>query len=293
MKKKSIFIAVLLLVLAILLPAIALADFGDYTSDSDYGGSWDSGWDSSWDSGSSDGGTIFLGGGSGGIIIAIVILLLVLWFLSKRGKKDGSGRPGGARTAASKLRLMAEYNAIDPNFNPQALQTKLSNLYVQMQNTWQNKDITPVRPYFTDALYAQMERQLEALKKSGQTNYIARIAVLSTTLNGWYQEGGNDCIVASLRTRITDYTLEDATGKLVRGSKDKELFMEYEWTLMRPSGKDSAARKDKESVLCPHCGAPLAINESAKCSYCGSTVTVKDHDWAISAIKGISQRTGG
>ena len=29
--------------------------------------------------------------------------------------------------------------------------------------------------------------------------------------------------------------------------------------------------------VCPHCGAPLEINASAKCPYCGSVITLEEH----------------
>lgn len=68
-------------------------------------------------------------------------------------------RPAGAqRTPASKLRPMSEYTELDPSFDAEAFQEKMSNLYVQMQNCWQDKNIESLRPYFTDALYAQMDR---------------------------------------------------------------------------------------------------------------------------------------
>ena len=42
--------------------------------------------------------------------------------------------------------------------------------------------------------------------------------------------------------------------------------------------------------MLPDCGT---INRTAKCPYCDSIVTVEAHDWAVSNIKGLSQRTSG
>ena len=44
---------------------------------------------------------------------------------------------------------------------------------------------------------------------------------------------------------------------------------------------------------CPHCGAPLEINASAKCPYCGSVITLEEHGFALNAIRAISQETRG
>lgn len=67
--------------------------------------------------------------------------------------------------------------------------------------------------------------------------------------------------------------------------------MTYEWELTRASGRTTGAAEEMTVVNCPNCGAPLSINATAKCPYCDSVVTVDAHDWAISAIRGIAQRT--
>lgn len=275
---------------AILLPSASRADFGSFSGDSDYGG----GGSSSWDSGSS------WSDGDGGdseltffelLIISPFLIIFVLIFI-KAGKKGNANTPaGGQRTSDAQLTPMERYQALDPGFDHAAFTEKLANLYVQMQDTWQNKNISPVRPYLTDALYSQMERQLDAIRRQGYTNYIERIAVLGVLPRGYYQRGNDDHIVVELRTRIVDYTKDDATGKLISGDPQKERFMTYEWDLVRPSGTLTAAKDAVTSVRCPSCGAPLSINQSAKCPYCESVVTLAKHDWAIYAIKGVSQKT--
>lgn len=143
-----------------------------------------------------------------------------------------------------------------------------------MQNAWTDKDIEPLRPYFTDAIFAQMERQLNAYKVKGYTNYVERIAVLSVTTRGVKQSGGEDHIYVELQTRIVDYTLEDAIGNLVSGNKAREKFMTYEWDVSRASGQVTQAEMGKEQKsICPSCGAPLNINASARCPYCGTVIT--------------------
>ena len=99
-----------------------------------------------------------------------------------------------------------------------------------------------------------------------------------------------DYLVASVRTRIVSYVLDDRTGELLSGDKKREIFMEYEYELIRKSGIVTQAQSDgMQSVTCPHCGAPLSVNASAQCEYCGSVITASNETWAIKSIKGISQ----
>lgn len=304
MKRKAILVLIFALSLCLcLFPVATSADFGDFSGDSDYGSDWSSSdWSSdssSWDSGSSWSSSDSYSTSSDGdsdagflptaIVFAVIVLIGVV--MSRSKTKNKSVPEGATRTAQESLRPMNEYVQLDPKFDATAFGEKLGNLYVQMQNCWQAKNIESVRPYFTDALYQQMNRQLDALRRNGYTNYVERISVLGVNLRGFRQSDGEDHIIAELRTRIVDYTLNDKTGELVKGDKKKEKFLTYEWELTRASGRTTGAAEEMTVVNCPNCGAPLSINATAKCPYCDSVVTVDAHDWAISAIRGIAQRT--
>ncbi len=304
-------LCLLLCITVLLTPvSVARADFGDYVGDSDYGDDDDdygysgSSWSDDDDySDTSYGGYIigsFFSGNSSYLIIGLLVIgvPMLLKILSKH-KKRAQQRPGNvparnagaARTDATILMPIGQYTMLDANFDAADMREKLANLYVQMQNCWQDKNIEPLRPYLSDALYAQMERQADMFSKQNRTNYVERIAVLGVLLRGYYQRSGDDHIVAELRTRVVDYTLNDVTGELISGDRKAERFMTYEWDISRPSGQTTALQKEQTSIHCPFCGAPLSINQSAKCPYCGSVIELAQHDWTINAIRGIAQRT--
>lgn len=230
-----------------------------------------------------------------GVLVLSVIAIAVV--VIKRGKNNsysysGGDMPSGAApTDRSMLRPMNTYIENDESFSDTELCAKISNMYVQFQNGWQSKNLEELRPYMTDEFFARMDRQLDSYRRKKQTNIIERIAVLGVELTGWTQRGDEDIIIADVKTRIVDYVIDDNTNAVVRGSDTAEKFMEYEWTLSRKSGVKTAIGTGTRSLSCPHCGAPLDINRTAKCEYCGSIVTVDSTDWAVSDMKGISQRT--
>ena len=294
------------------------ADLGDFSGSGDYGDSGSSYWDSdsswsSWDSDSgwsswdSDDNDFFFflpigsssseggGGGSSAMFYLLLAIVLIIIFSRKNGSHSAtpsSGHAaGGARTPDSKLTPMDEYTRLDPRFSQADLREKLSNVYVQMQNGCTARNIEALRPYFTDALYQQFDRQIKNLIAARRINYVERISVLDVNLRGFFQEGGEDHLVAELKTRITDYTVDETTGKVVSGSSTAEKFMTYEWDLSRPTGTLTQQAGEATVRHCPNCGAPLSVNESAKCPYCDMVITFKDHDWTIYAVKGIAQRT--
>lgn len=304
------------------------ADFGDYGGDYDYGGSYDSG---SYDSGSYDyggydsydnndygnndtyyyGGTTDSGNSNGGnsgggsavsvIVVFVIIALIVVILMKRKGSGSNSGirnntpvvGAGATATDPSTLNPVGAYLNVDPAFSEAEFKEKISNMYVKFQNSWQAKNMDDLRPYLTDAMFAQCDRQLDNLRTNGQTNRIERISVLDVTLSGWKQESGNDVMIARLKTRIVDYVVDDNTGNIIRGSNTAEKFMEYEWSLVRTSGTVTQQGSGTKAQVCPNCGAHVDINRTAKCEYCGSILTTDTFDWAVSGIKGLSQRTMG
>lgn len=304
--KKALPYLALLLLLACLGSALPLSvgessDFGNFAGNSDYGGSWGGGWSDggSWGGGWSGGGFINLGwvGGSIDVFTMLLFLYFVVRFFGDRGffvgKRQRERMDVPEVVVLSRVLLpMSDYLKLDPDFSATGVQEHMANLYVQMQNCWHNKNIEPVRPWLTDAFYNQMEGLLAPMRSKRETDYIERIAVLEASLKGYYQAGGMDFLVAAIRTRITVYTLDDRTGRVVSGSRNREKFMEYEWELTRRSGeRTDRAKGGVKAVYCPHCGAPLDINASACCSYCGGTVIASSKNWAVCRIRGISQRT--
>ena len=304
MKKRLLVLLTVLLIAAfVLVPRIGSADLGDFSGggdygDGDYGGGSDWGgsdWDSS-DWGSSSSGYTSRGG-SGGfpailIVVIVVIVIIVLSVSRSKNQTKRSTTPGATRTAASKLAPISTLMERDPNFSPEDLKEWLQNLYIKMQDCCTNRDVEPIRPYFADALWQQFDRQMKQLKAMHRTNHVERVAVLSVDLRGCYQDKNEDVIIAEIYARITDYTVDDETGKVVLGSKTQEKFMTYEYALSRPIGKMTEAYHEGVTDRhCPNCGAPLSVNESIKCPYCDSVLSFSDHDWTVYSIKGISQKT--
>lgn len=304
-RKILLIVSVLLMIFMLALPAAAHGDAGNFAGgsdwDFDFGGSsgWDSSWDSDWDDDSDDyffGGPVIIGNGFGGgggggsivFVIVIVVAIVILTNLRKRkkGSSGGAHRPMRAADNTSIQRLLQQ----DPNFSIQKFTEDAANLYVRLQNAWQEKDLSPVRSEMTDNLYAQFERQLQPYISSGQTNHVENIAVLRTDLMSYRQDAVNDILTVDLHTRIVDYVTDDKTGKIIRGSASKELYMGYEYTFVRTKGVKTGQTVDQAST-CPNCGAPLDINHSGKCEYCGSVLNRAEYTWALTAVKGLYQRS--
>lgn len=318
MKRFLCIVLCIVLCVGIAYPLDSRADLRDFPDETDYVDSENDRdeYDSDWDDNSE---ASFFGGGISGVItvvgiaVAAIIILVILVGMKKRKHKHKHHHhhsnhhshhhhshhhhhhhhhhTTSGTQRAQNLRPISEYMELDPAFDLPDFQAKLSNLYVQIQNGWQHKDIEALRPSFTDALFTQMNRQLDVLRRIKQTNHVEKIAVLGVEVRGFHQSGGQDTIVAELQARITDYTVSDETGELISGSRTEEKLMTYEWDLVRPTETLTGEKEAVQPVTCPHCGKALSANETAKCPYCGCAIIARQHDWLISAIRGITQGT--
>ena len=220
------------------------------------------------------------------IVTGGAIVVIAIWIdLSERKKKRIAGKK------PKNLRPVEDLLDTDPDFDEAALCEQISNLYVRMQNAWTAKDFSVMRPFFTDSLYQQFDRQLQQIVAAGKTNHIDDIGVLDVSLLGWKEKDEKQWLTARVKTRITIYSTDDKTGEIVSGSRKEVKLMEYEWTLVRASDQKTFTEEETRTVHCPNCGAALSINHSAECPYCGSVVTCNEYGWTISQIRGIAQKT--
>ncbi len=302
-------LAVLLSVLIIFaLSTVGFADFGEFAGSSDWGGGYDSGgWDSGYDSWDYDydyGDNYYYSSGTGemsgfeivvtAIIVIIIVIAVVFGNVGKNnGKNNGRVTISTPQNTAPLVNDLEGLKQRDPSFNESKFLADAANLYVRLQNAWTDKDLTPVRTHLAEELYAKSERQIKAYINNKQTNHIDRISVLSTDIVGCTKDEKNDIITVQLVARIVDYVTDDKTGNVIRGDRNRELFMTYRWTFIRTLGKLSETNGRVDDKHCPNCGAPIDLNRSAVCEYCGSVCTSGDYDWVVSDIKGISQRSNG
>lgn len=310
MKKKiALALAVLLVFLS---STVAFADFGDYAGGSDWGYSdfggsdWGSDWgsDYNYDYNYSGGNYYYYDtdtdGGIGLFEIAVTVIIIIVIVGAVAGKNSIGKNVSSnqkrtvnipVQRSAPLVNDLAGLKSRDPGFNESKFLGDAANLYVRMQNAWTDRDLSPIRTRFTEELYAKSERQIQSYINNGQTNHVERISVLSTNIVGCTKDAKNDIITVELVARIVDYVTDDRTGNVLRGDKNRELFMTYRWTFIRTLGKLTAEGEPVDDKHCPNCGAPIDLNRSAVCEYCGSVVTGSEYDWVVSDIQGISQRS--
>ena len=87
-------------------------------------------------------------------------------------------------------------------------------------------------------MYGILQGDADELKRKKQVNRLENIAVRTVEITEAWQEAGKDFITVRFCANLLDYTVEEATGQVLSGSKtDPVKFDEY-WTFTRPVGNN-------------------------------------------------------
>ena len=85
-------------------------------------------------------------------------------------------------------------------------------------------------------MFGILQRDADDLKRKKQINRLENIAVRTVDITEVWQEAGKDFITVRFCANLLDYTVDEASGQVLAGSKaDPVKFDEY-WTFTRPVG---------------------------------------------------------
>ncbi len=204
------------------------------------------------------------GGGWGGggigffdILILALILYLVYRLVKKRKERaqyaayyEGGSVEGpssqtyepayapqqlsGSDTALG-LRYIAQ---MDPSFDEGRFRDASLDAFFKLQGAWGTRDLSPVRGLMTDEVFRRIQDDAERLKAEKRINRLDNIAVRSTDIVEAWQESGWDYITIRFYANLVDYTVDEATGQVVLGSKTDPVKFEEYWTFARPVGNN-------------------------------------------------------
>jgi predicted lipid-binding transport protein (Tim44 family) len=127
---------------------------------------------------------------------------------------------------------------IDPSFNEKKFQDLCMDHFFNIQGAWANRDMSGTRSLLTEEMFRIIQEDAEKLKSEGKINRLENIAVRSVDIVEAWQESGRDYITVRFYANILDYTADEATGKVVSGSKTEPVKFEEYWTFTRAVGNN-------------------------------------------------------
>jgi predicted lipid-binding transport protein (Tim44 family) len=105
----------------------------------------------------------------------------------------------------------------------------------EIQTAWSNEDIARLRTLAAPEMVSYIADDLAEHKSRNQTNVVSGVKLLQGDLAEAWREGDTDFASVALRYALVDKTVDNATGRLVKGSDQPTEATEV-WTFLRSRG---------------------------------------------------------
>lgn len=207
-----------------------------------------------------------LGRGFGGIGLMDILLigggiLLLIMFLRRRRAETpapayaGAGgatsaygsmeQGGGTATITPEMpasadsdlaRGLGHIRSMDASFDPVAVADSARRMFQGVQQAVTMRDVAWVREHLGPEMYGVLQEQVDRLKAARQTNRVEKIDIRGADVTEAWQENGQDFVTVHLTGSMLDYTMDDASGNVVEGSRTSPVDLDEYWTFTRPVG---------------------------------------------------------
>lgn len=227
------------------------------------------------------------------IPLFVVIAIGVIWMRNQTAgvaTQRGLDRYERARTAPTPRALDEARRVLqgrDPDFDPQAFLERTRQIFLDVQEAWFRRDLTPARHLMSDGLHRRFATLLGLSRMEGRRDALADVRLLGA---GILSIGGTESfdvisvrLYASLRDTEVDAALSDEQARAKATRAAEQRFTEV-WTFVRRPGAKTREGYDLVQGRCPNCGAPFSGGATNKCEYCDAIVNSGRYDWVLSEI---------
>ena len=122
----------------------------------------------------------------------------------------------------------------EPDFDPEKFKEIAQDVFFKVQAAWMRRDTSSVQGLIGQQLKTEYDAQFADLKQKGLINRLENIAVRSIEIVDVGMEGQEVYIKVLFTANLLDYTVEESSGKVVKGDSTEPVKFEEFWTFARP-----------------------------------------------------------
>jgi uncharacterized Zn finger protein (UPF0148 family) len=214
-----------------------------------------------------------------GIIVGGLVISSIYTKRSVQQKTILNQLPTG--DPVNRVKGFEKFLSNNPDFDEENFKENVKTAFLDIQEAWQNQDLSKVRKFLSDGVYQRFNTQFKMMKLLQQTNKIDNIEIKNIYIDKIESDGLFDIVHTAVHASVNDYFVNKLDPSMNSGGQEE--FVEY-WSFLKKRGKK---RKDMYSTdSCPNCGSPLPENmgEVSKCDSCGTLTNSGEYDWVLSEI---------
>jgi predicted lipid-binding transport protein (Tim44 family) len=161
-----------------------------------------------------------------------------------RESDTGYWQSGSAPSATSDIsdaandleRGLGYIRQMDAGFDLRRFSDTASDLFFRVQGAWMGRDMSPVRDLLTPEIYETMQKDCDRMRAERHIDRMENIAVRSVDVTEAWQESGRDYVTVHFLASMLDYTIDERTNDVIKGSRSEPVKFEEYWTFVRPVG---------------------------------------------------------
>jgi predicted lipid-binding transport protein (Tim44 family) len=133
-------------------------------------------------------------------------------------------------------RGLGHIRQMDGAFDPVRFGDTASDIFFKVQGAWMGRDMASVRDLLTPEMYEAMQKDSERMRAERRIDRMENIAVRSVDVTEAWQENGRDYVTVHFLASMLDYTIDERTNEVIKGSRTEPVKFEEYWTFVRPVG---------------------------------------------------------
>jgi predicted lipid-binding transport protein (Tim44 family) len=173
-------------------------------------------------------------------LIVILVRMAMSWWQRRHGTAPAYAGAAAGYGAPSNMRAGSGFglgSGSAPLEIVPADYEAFERLLGEIQAAWSNEDIARLRGLATPEMVSYIADDLAEHRSRNQTNVVSGVKLLQGDLAEAWREGDTDFASVAMRYALVDKTVDNATGRLVKGSDQPTEATEV-WTFLRPRGAD-------------------------------------------------------
>ena len=171
-------------------------------------------------------------------LIVILVRMAMSWWQRRHGTAPAYAGAAAGYGAPSNMRAGSGFglgSGSAPLEIGPADYEAFERLLGEIQAAWSKEDIAGLRSLATPEMVSYIANDLAEHKSRNQTNVVSGVKLLQGDLAEAWREGDTDFASVAMRYSLVDKTVDNATGRLVKGSDQPTEATEV-WTFLRPRG---------------------------------------------------------
>ena len=200
-----------------------------------------------------------------------VPLLIAVAIIAMAGTRKGWWKHQERRIASAQPQRLERNSSLqshlmrgsDPQFDEAHFLGRVRHAFETAQTSWCRQELEPLRAFVSDGVLERFTLQIEEQQQDGWQQDMEGVRIGALTLVHVESGAHFDTLSVRIPFQANIQRRDLNTRQVIAGSKLPTMEFTECWSFVRRRGTQTMNRAGLMEGMCPACGAPLQLNQSA------------------------------